>query len=112
MAVPPEARPRSGVPVDSVAGAFEGPGYTIAYDLGPFGEQIDSLPGPPERRPRQVSGRSAIEVAFVPDDEPYPWARVLQLRLDRSRTLTVRVSCDPAEPCEVADAVFSSIRLG
>lgn len=112
MAVPPEARPRPGIPVDSAAGVLEGPGFSITYDLGRFGEPVDSIPGQRDRRERVVSGRPAVEVAFVPDDEPVPWARVLQVEVDRERTLTVRVSCDPAELCAMADEVFDSIDLG
>ncbi len=94
-----------------MAGWFEGHGYRIAYDLGRFGERLDSLSG--ERRfrafSRVVAGRPAKEVSFVPSDEPFALAHIVQFDLDWDRTFTLRVSCEPAERCTLADLVFGSI---
>jgi hypothetical protein len=109
--VPGDARRGIGTQVDSTAGWFEGPGYRIAYDLGRFGERLDGLTA--ERRfralSRVVAGRQAREVSFVPSDEPFALARIVQFGLDSDRTFTLRVSCESAERCALADLVFGSI---
>lgn len=114
FSVPPDARRGPGIPVDSVAGVFYGDGYAITYDLGRFGEHLGSLAG--ERSfgtgSREVGGRTAQEVAFEPSDEPFAWARVVQLEAGSGRTLTLRVSCDSPERCSLADQVFDSVTIG
>jgi hypothetical protein len=111
FSVPPEARKAEGTPVDSNAGLFDGDGYRITYDLGRFGERLDQLTDEErfESRARRVAGRAAREVAFAPGDEPFAWARIVQVDAPGGRTLTVRVSCDTVERCELADALFDSI---
>jgi hypothetical protein len=98
-------------PGDSTAGWFEGAGYRVAYDFGRFGEDLDSLRGEERFRSltRVVAGRQAREVSFAPSDEPFALARILQVALDSDRTFTLRVSCEPAERCTLADLVFDSI---
>jgi hypothetical protein len=105
LEVPPDAQPVAGTPVDSTAGVLQGDGYRITYDLGRFGERLD----PAQTRPREIAGRAAVEAAFAPEDEPFAWARVVQVDVDSRRTLTVRVSCDSIERCSLADRVFDSI---
>jgi hypothetical protein len=109
--VPGDARPGVGTQVDSTAGWFEGAGYRIAYDLGRFGEDLDSLRGEARFRSlsRVVADRQAREVSFAPSDEPFALARIIQFALDSDRTFTLRVSCEPAERCTLADVVFGSI---
>lgn len=109
--VPGDARRGSGTQVDSTAGWFEGAGYRIAYDLGRFGERLDDLTSEKRFRARSrvVAGRQAREVSFVPSDEPFALARIVQFALDSDRTFTLRVSCEPAERCTLADEVFGSI---
>ena len=111
FSIPADAGRVAGVPVDSAAGAFRGDGYAITYDLGRFGEDLDSLASERSFRSasREVGGRSAREIGFEPSDEPYAWARVVQVGLGRGRTLTLRVSCDSAERCSLADEVFASV---
>ena len=96
-------------PIDSAAGVVDGDGYRITYDLGRFGERLD--PRDDRARPRAIAGRPGIEVAFAPEDEPFAWARIVQVGVDPRRTLTVRVSCDSIERCALADRVFDSITL-
>jgi hypothetical protein len=114
FAVPADARRGSGTAVDSAAGLFVGDFYRITYDLGRFGERLDSHRNQECYRlqQRRVAGRSAVEANFAPDDEPFGWARVLQVELGGERTLTVRVSCDSEQGCQMADAVFDSIEIG
>jgi hypothetical protein len=107
LSVPPDARRAAGTPIDSAAGFVEGDGYRITYDLGRFGEKLD----PAQARPRTIAGRPAIEVAFAPEDEPFAWARIIQVAVDPDRTLTVRVSCDSIERCALAERVFDSIAI-
>ena len=109
--VPGDARRGTGTQVDSTAGWFEGAGYRIAYDLGRFGERLDGLTAETRFRAlsRDVAGRQAREVSFVPSDEPFALARIVQFALDADRTFTLRVSCEPAERCTFADLVFGSI---
>ena len=113
FAVPPDARRASTTPVDSTAGVFDGDGYRVTFDLGRFGERLESLSGEPGfgSGPRDVGGRRGWEAAFAPTDEPFAWARVVQVAVDSQRTLTVRVSCDPVERCAVADRLFESIAI-
>ena len=101
------------MPVDSAAGALEGDGYAIAYDLGRFGEPLDALAREHGTRPlqREIGGRPGIEVGFAPDDEPFAWARIVQVDAGDGRTLTVRVSCASRARCELADRVFDSITI-
>jgi hypothetical protein len=108
LSVPADARRAAGTPIDSAAGFVEGDGYRITYDLGRFGERLDQAP----TQPRAIAGRPGIEVAFAPDDEPFAWARIVQVAVDPDRTLTVRVSCDSVERCSLADGVFDSIAIG
>jgi hypothetical protein len=107
LSVPPDARHAGGTPIDSAAGVVDGDGYRITYDLGRFGERLD----PEHARPRLIAGRPGTEVAFAPDDEPFAWARIVQVGVDPRRTLTVRVSCDSIERCALADRVFDSITI-
>ncbi len=107
LSVPRDARRGAATPIDSAAGFVEGDGYRITYDLGRFGEHLD----PAQAQPRAVAGRPATEVAFAPDDEPFAWVRIVQVPVDRERTLTVRVSCDSIERCALADRVFDSIAI-
>jgi hypothetical protein len=113
LSAPPDARRLGGVPVDSAAGALEGDGYAIAYDLGRFGERLDPLAREhgTQPLPREIGGRPGIEVGFAPDDEPFAWARIVQVDAGDGRTLTVRVSCASTARCELADRVFDSITL-
>ena len=99
--------------MDSTAGWFDGGGYRITFDLGRFGERVDQLGDENSRREdlRFVAGRPSIEVAFAPDDEPFAWARVIQVEVDATRTLTLRMSCDAVERCAMADIVFDSIEI-
>jgi hypothetical protein len=113
LSAPPDARPSGGAPVDSAAGALDGDGYAITYDLGRFGERLDALArehGTPPR-PREIGGRPGIEIGFAPDDEPFAWARIVQVDAGGGRTLTVRVSCASTERCSLADRVFDSITI-
>jgi hypothetical protein len=107
LSVPEEARHAGGAPIDSAAGVVDGDGYRITYDLGRFGEHLD----PTQARPRAIADRPASEVAFAPEDEPFAWARIVQVGVDSRRTLTVRVSCDSIERCSIADRVFDSITI-
>ena len=51
-------------------------------------------------------------VGFVwVSDEPFAWARIIQVPVDPDRTLTVRVSCDSIERCALAERVFDSIAI-
>ena len=111
FAIPPDARPGTATTVDSTAGWFDGDRYRITFDLGRFGERLDRLGDEQEFRSqsRVVAGRSSIEVAFAPNDEPFAWARVIQVEVDSTRTLTLRMSCDAVERCGMADIVFDSI---
>lgn len=112
FSVPPDARRGGGIPVDSTAGVLDGTGYRITFDLGRFGERLDSLAREKGFRSssRAVAGRRGREVAFEPEDEPFAWARIVQVDAGAGRTLTVRVSCDSIERCSLADRVFDSIR--
>jgi hypothetical protein len=107
LSVPPDARHAGGTPIDSAAGVIDGDGYRITYDLGRFGERLD----PARVQPREVAGRPGVELAFAPEDEPFAWARIVQVGVDSGRTLTVRVSCDSIERCSLADRVFDSITI-
>ncbi len=107
LSVPPDARHAGGTPIDSAAGVVDGDGYRITYDLGRFGERLD----PARTRPRAIAGRPGIELAFAPEDEPFAWARIVQVGVDPGRTLTVRVSCESVERCSLADRVFDSITI-
>lgn len=113
FAVPPDVVAGSGVEVDSTVGLFDGDGYRITFDLGRFGEDLEGNRFEQQyvQQERVVAGQRTIEVGFVPSDEPYPWARVTQIRVPGDRTLTVRVSCPSAEDCAVADQIFDSISL-
>lgn len=110
FSVPPDARHAGGTAIDSLAGILDGDGYRITYDLGRFGERLDSLAREHATalRPRDVAGRTGREVAFAPEDEPFAWARIVQVGAGSGRTLTVRVSCDSIERCSLADRVFDS----
>lgn len=114
FAVPPGAERAEGTPVDSNAGYFEGDGYRITFDLGRFGEHLEDLEEEEHfvRSPRKLGGRTALEVGFVPSDEPFGWARVAQVDTGGGRTLTIRVSCDTRERSGVAEQVFDSVTLG
>jgi hypothetical protein len=111
FSIPPDARRGIGTAVDSLAGWFEGEGYRITFDLGKFGERLDALGDSQGFRSltRVVAGRRATEVAFAPCDEPFAWARIVQLELGSGRTLTLRVSCDSTERCALADLLFESV---
>ena len=111
FSIPPDARRGAGVPVDSTAGFFDGAGYRITFDLGRFGERLEDLADERDFRSRSrvVAGRSGAEVAFQPSDEPFEWARVVQVDVGSGRTLTVRVSCESRPRCSLADQVFDSI---
>ncbi len=113
FSIPPDAQRGSGIPIDSKAGVFHGDGYAVTYDLGRFGERLDSLAGERGFRTgsREVGGRRAQEVAFEPSDEPFAWARVVQLDTGSGRTLTLRVSCDSPERCSLADRLFDSVTI-
>jgi hypothetical protein len=113
LSVPPDARQAGGVAIDSTAGVLDGNGYQIAYDLGRFGERLDSLAREHATlsRSREVAGRPGAEVAFKPDDGPFEWARIVQVAVGSGRTLTVRVSCESIELCSLADRVFDSITI-
>ena len=113
FAIPPDARPGAATSVDSTAGCFDGDSYRITFDLGRFGERLDRLRDEKEFRSesRVVAGRPSIEVAFAPSDEPFAWARVLQVEVDSTRTLTLRMSCDAVERCAMADIMFDSIEI-
>jgi hypothetical protein len=111
--VPADARAAGGTPVDSAAGRFDGNGYRITFDLGRFGERLDRLAEDHGVAPRalMVAGRPAREVAFAPTDEPFGWARIVQVELDDDQTLTIRVSCDRIERCGLADTVLASVKF-
>jgi hypothetical protein len=113
FAVPPDAQRVGGIAVDSTAGLFDGTGYRITFDLGPFGERLEFLEGERsfQARSRRIAGRPAREATFMPSDEPFAWARVLHVDVDVSRTLTLRVSCDSTERCRLADRVFDSVEI-
>jgi hypothetical protein len=113
LSVPPDAREAGGLPIDSMAGVFDGDGYRITYDLGRFGERLDSLAREhsTQLRSREVAGRTATEVAFAPSDEPFGWTRIVQVGAGSGRTLTMRVSCESIERCSLADRVFDSITI-
>ena len=113
LSAPPDARRSGGVPIDSAAGVVEGDGYAITYDLGRFGERLDALAREhgTQLRPREIGGRRGVEAAFAPDDEPFAWARIVQVDAGGGRTLTVRVSCASTARCAFADRVFDSITI-
>jgi hypothetical protein len=113
FSVPPDARQARGSAIDSMAGVFDGNGYRITYDLGRFGERLDSLARDHSTQSwsRDVAGRKGIEVAFAPDDEPFAWARIVQVGAGSGRTLTVRVTCESIYRCSLADHVFHSIAI-
>jgi hypothetical protein len=81
LSVPPDARQARGTAIDSTAGIFDGDGYRITYDLSRFGERLDSLARErsTQSRSREVAGRTGMEVAFAPNDEPFVWARIVQV---------------------------------
>jgi hypothetical protein len=89
ISVPAGARRADGTPVDSTAGWFDGEGYRITFDLERFGERLDRLAEEHGAvlRASSVAGLRGTEVAFTPIDEPFDWARVLQVDLDGDRTL-------------------------
>jgi hypothetical protein len=101
FAIPSDAARGEGSPIDSTAGFFHGDGYRIAFDIGRFGEDLGDYAREQEfvRTPRTLADRSGTEVAFVPSDEQFGWARVAQVEAGDGRTLTVRVSCDTRELC-------------
>ena len=111
--VPPNAQRAGGTTIDSVVGVFDGDGYRITYDLGRFGENLQSLMGEESYRSQRhdIDGRSTVEVAFRPPDEPFAWARIAQVDAGSGRTLTVRVSCQSVERCTLAEDMFDSIVL-
>lgn len=111
FAVPPDARPGDGRPIDSAVGVLDGDGYRVTYDVGRFGEDLDGYVDAEGYRSSrvEVAGRSGREVAFVPTDEPFGWARVLQVDLGGGRSLTLRVSCADEPGCGFADDVFASV---
>ncbi len=111
FSLPADARRDDGTPVDSTAGWFDGEGYRVTFDVGRFGERLDHLGKEHGVAPRSrvVAARPATEIAFMPGDEPFGWARVIQVELAANRTLTIRVSCGRLERCDFADAVFESI---
>jgi hypothetical protein len=113
FAVPPDAERAGGAAVDSAAGFFDGDGYRITFDLGRFGERLDAVAREHSTgvRSRDVAGRTAQELAFAPEDEPFAWARIVQVDAGSGRTLTVRVSCDTVERSSLADGVFDSIAI-
>jgi hypothetical protein len=113
FSIPPDAQRGPGAPIDSVAGVFYGKGYAITFDLGRFGERLDSLASERSFRTgsREVGGRPAREVAFEPSDEPFAWARVIQVDVGAGRALTIRVSCDSPDQCSLADQVFDSVMI-
>jgi hypothetical protein len=113
FAVPPDAQRAPGTAIDSTAGVFDGAGYRVTFDLGRFGERLESLRAEPDFRSgaRDIAGRSGREAAFGPTDEPFAWARVVQVGIDSQRTPTVRVSCDSIDRCALADRVFDSIAI-
>jgi hypothetical protein len=113
FAIPPDARPGGGVSVDSAAGWFEGAGYRLTFDLGRFGERLDRLAKEAgvEVESREIGGRPAAEVAFAPSDEPFAWARVVQIDLGGGRTLTMRISCDTPDGCGVIERVAESVAI-
>lgn len=114
LAVPPDAQRMAGTAVDSLAGGFEGDGYRITFDLGEFGEELNVYEEEEgfALTPRKLAGQSAVEIGFVPSDEPFGWARVAQVGAGGGQTLTVRVSCDTRERCALADQVFDSTSFG
>ena len=111
FAIPRDARQGAGTSVDSAAGWFEGSGYRLTFDFGRFGEPLDALAEEEgvELRLREVAGLPAAEVAFVPSDEPFAWARVVQVDVGGGRTLTIRVSCESPGGCGLIEAVAESI---
>lgn len=111
FAIPPDARRGAGTSIDSAAGWFEGNGYRLTFDFGRFGEPLDRFAKEEgvELRSREVAGRAAAEVAFVPTDEPFAWARVVQVDFGGGRTFTVRVSCESPGGCGLIEAVAASI---
>jgi hypothetical protein len=113
FAVPPEAVRAGEVSVDSSAGYFDGPGYRITFDLGRFGEQLDDYEREKDfvQVATRLGGRPAVEVAFVPGDEEFGWARIAQVDMEDDRTLTLRVSCESREQCAFAQLVFDSVRI-
>ena len=113
FAIPPDARSGAGTGVDSTAGWFDGDGYRITYDLGRFGERLDRLVDENDFRSqsRVIVGRPSVEVALAPSDEPFAWARIVQIQLDSTQTLTLRMSCDAVERCAMADTMFDSIEI-
>jgi hypothetical protein len=111
FSVPSDAQRAGGTAVDSIAGIFDGDSYRITFDLGRFGERLDSLESeePVHSASRRVAGRMGREVAFAPGDEPFAWARIIQVDAGSGRTLTLRVSCDSVERCAFADQLFNSV---
>ena len=113
FAVPSGAVRAGGTAVDSDAGYFDGDGYRITYDYGRFGEDLGVYADAEgyTRAERRRNGHPIVEIGFVPTDEDFGWARVLQIDLGRGRTLTVRVSCVSKDRCGLADRVFESVTL-
>jgi hypothetical protein len=111
--VPPDARPGAGLAVDSAAGWFDGAGYRLTFDLGRFGERLDRLArdGGVEVQSREIGEWPAAEVAFAPSDEPFAWARVVQIDFGDGRTLTLRISCDSPDGCAVIEQVAESVAI-
>lgn len=111
FAVPSGAVRAGGTAVDSDAGYFDGDGYRITYDYGRFGEDLGVYADAEgyTRAEGRRNGRRFVEVGFVPADEDFGWARVLQVDMGRGRTLTLRVSCESRARCGLADRVFASV---
>ena len=113
FAVPPDAQPGPGASVDSAAGWFDGAGYRLTFDLGRFGERLDRLAAEAggEVRSWTIAGHAATGVAFAPSDEPFAWARVVQVDVGGGRTLTLRISCERREGCDLIEGVADSIAI-
>jgi len=110
IALPPGATAGAGIPIDSSAGFFDVGDVRVTYDVGPFGEDLDSLAEEADFEivERTFAGRNGREAAFVPSDEPFGWARVAQADIGGGDTLTMRVSCPSRQDCDIADQIFDT----
>jgi hypothetical protein len=112
FAVPGDAQAAAVQPIDSVVGILRGAGYELIYDYGRAGESLTDNRQEPEfaMRERTIDGRPAVEVSFASTGQPWGFVRLLQVQ-DRASSLTVRVSCVDRQTCQLATAVFDSVKF-
>jgi hypothetical protein len=112
LTVPGDAREQNVQPIDSIVGIVRGEAYEIVYDYGRYGERLETYDGRPGHtvEHRNVDGRTATEISFQGDRQPWSAIHILQVQ-DGANLLTIRLSCADGNPCGLADTVFDSVRF-